>query len=80
MNMSVCLKFEMMADREYVSVLKCTYKKYKNKNTLEYMQNFQPAFIEGTSNVHTSTYKDHAFTKMYKCAIHVHLIKKLMGG
>ena len=38
---------------------------------LESMRNFQPAFIEGTSNVCTSTYKDHALTEMHKHAIHL---------
>ena len=70
LNMSLWLKFEMMADREHVSVLKCSVcGKYKDK--LESMRNFQPAFIKGTSNVRTSTYKDHAFTEMHKRAIHL---------
>ena len=30
------------------------------------MRNYRPAFIEGTSNVRTSTFKDHADTDMHK--------------
>lgn len=68
--MSLWLKLEMMADHEHVSMLKCSIcGKYKDK--LESIRNFQPAFIEGTSIVRTSTYKDHALTEMHKRAIHL---------
>ena len=33
------------------------------------MWNYRPVFIEGASNVRTSTFKDHADTDMYKYAM-----------
>ena len=42
------------------------------------MQNYRPAFIEGTSNVHTSAFKDHTNTNMHKYA--VVLFKKVQSS
>ena len=62
LNTSVWLKFETAAgDRERVATLKyavCS----RFRERLQPMRNYRPAFIEGTSNVRTSTFKDHADT------------------
>ena len=46
------------------AMLKCAVcTQFKEK--LESMRNFRPAFIEGTSNVRTSTFKEHATNDMH---------------
>jgi len=55
-------------DREHVSMLKCNVcSKYKDK--LCSMRNYRPAFVEGTTNVRASTFKDHAATDMHRRAM-----------
>ena len=66
MNTASWLKFETAPppDRDRVAVLKCAVcTQFKEK--LESMRNFRPAFIEGTSNVCTSTFKEHATSDMH---------------
>ena len=66
MNTASRLKFETAPppDRDCVAVLKCAVcTQFKEK--LESMRNFKPAFIEGTSNVRTSTFKEHATSHMH---------------
>ena len=63
MNTATWLKFEM-ADRDHVAVLKCVVCSQFNAK-LESMRNYRPAFIDGTSNVRTSTFKEHAYTDMH---------------
>ena len=63
LNTSVWLKYEL-ADRDHVVALKCAVcSQFKAK--LESMRNYRSAFIEGTSNVRTSTFKEHATTDMH---------------
>ena len=68
MNTASWLQFETAPppDRDRVAVLKCAVcTQFKEK--LESMRNFKPAFIEGTSNVLTSTFKEHATSDMQLC-------------
>ena len=69
LNTSVWLKFEMAADnRDHVATLKCAVCS-RFRERLQTMRNYRPAFIDGTSNVRTSTFKDHADTGMRKYAM-----------
>ena len=62
------LRFEMSSDREHVTVLKCDVcSRFKDK--LVSMRNFRPAFIDGTTNIRASTFKDHAETAMHHQAM-----------
>ena len=62
LNTSVWLKFE--GDRNHVFSLKCgVCSQFKDK--LISMCNYRPAFIEGTTNVRTTAFKDHAATDMH---------------
>ena len=62
MNTSTWLKFKM-AERDHVAVLKCAICQFKAK--LESMRNHRPAFIDSTSNVRMSTFKEHASINMH---------------
>ena len=67
LNTSVWLKFDM-ADRDHVLSLRCDVcSQFKEK--LFSMRNFRPAFIEETTNVRTSTFKEHAATDMHARAM-----------
>ena len=69
LNTSVWLKFETAADdRDHVATLKCAVCSWFRERP-QPMRNYRPAFIEGTSDVHTSTFKDHADTDMHKYAM-----------
>ena len=58
------MRFETLSDREHVTVLKCDVcSRFKDK--LVSMQNFRPAFIDGTTNIQASTFKDHVATTMH---------------
>ena len=58
----------MSSDREHVTVLKCDVcSRFKDK--LVSMRNFRPAFIDGTTNIRASTFKDHAETAMHRQAM-----------
>ena len=64
LNTTVWLKFNM-ADRDHVASLRCAVcTQFKDK--LVSMCNLRPAFIEGTTNVRTSTFKEHAATSMHE--------------
>ena len=77
LNTSVWLKFEV-SDRDHVSLLKCAVcSQFQHK--LESIRNFRPAFIQGTSNVRTSTFKEHAATEMHARAM-VFIYKKQGAG
>ena len=66
LNTSVWLKFETAADDcDRVVTLKCTVCS-RFRERLQPMRNYRPGFIEGMSNVRTSTFKDHADTDMHK--------------
>ena len=69
LNTSVWLKFKTAADnRDRVATLKCAVCS-RLRERPQPMRNYRPAFIEGTSNVRTSTFKDHADTDMHKYAM-----------
>ena len=67
LNTSVWLKFDM-ADRDHVLALRCDVCS-QFKERLQSMRNFRPAFIEGTTNVRTTTFKEHAATDMHARAM-----------
>ena len=67
LNTIVWLKFNM-ADRDHVASLRCAVcTQFKDKLVL--MRNFRPAFIGGTTNVQTSTFREHAATGMHERAM-----------
>ncbi len=67
LNTSVWLKFDM-TDRDHVASLRCEVcSQFKDK--LVSMRNFRPAFIDGTTNVRTTTFKEHAATDMHARAM-----------
>ena len=67
LNTTLWLKFEK-SGREHVSKLSCSIcKQFQEK--LQSMRNYRPAFIEGTTNVKSSTFKEHAGTDMHKRAM-----------
>ena len=62
------VRFEMSSDREHVTVLKCDVcSRFKDK--LVSIRNFRPAFIDGTTNILASTFKDHTETAMHRQAM-----------
>ena len=61
LNTSVWLKFD--ADRDHVVVLKCAVcTEFRDK--LVGMRNYRSSFIDGSTNVRTSTFKEHTVTDM----------------
>ena len=63
------LEYECIdGDRYHVARLKCSVCT-KFKNQLEGMRNYNVAFIDGSSNVKTSSFRDHATTDMHKKAM-----------
>ena len=58
-------------DRYHVARLKCSVCT-RFKRQLEGMRNYNPAFIDGSTNVKTSSFKDHASTEMHKKAMNLH--------
>ena len=66
LNTSTWLVFEMDGDR--ASLLRCNIC-CKFKDRLESMRNFRLAYIEGSSNVKTSSFKEHADSEMHKRAM-----------
>ena len=67
LNTSVWLKYEL-ADRDNVVALKCAVCT-QFKTRFESMRNHHSAFIDGTTNVHTSTFKEHATSDMHTRAM-----------
>ena len=64
LNTSVWLKFDM-ADRDHVSSLRCEVcSQFKDK-----LVSMRPAFINGTMNFRTTTFKEHAATDMHAHAM-----------
>ena len=60
------LEYECIdGDRYHVARLKCSVCT-KFKNQLEGMRNYNAVFIDGSSNVKTSSFRDHAMTDMHK--------------
>ena len=67
LNTTMWLKFNM-ADQDHMASLWCAIcTQFKDK--LVSMRNFHPAFIKGTTNVRTSTFKEHAATSMHERAM-----------
>ena len=67
LNTSVWLKYEK-ADREYVTTLKCSMC-IDFKDKLVGMRNYNPAFVDGSTNLRASSFKDHAATDMHARAM-----------
>ena len=67
LNKSVWLRYEL-ADRHHVVALKCEVC-VQFRTRLESMRNYHSAFIDGTTNVRTSTFKEHARTDMHTRAM-----------
>ena len=66
LNTSVWLKFD--GDRNHMFSLKCAVcSQFKEK--LISMRNYRPAFIEGTTNIRTTAFKDHVGTNMHAHAM-----------
>ena len=66
-NTTIWLKFDSHG-HDHVNTLSCKVcRQYKDK--LLGMHTCYPAFMEGTSNVSASPFKDHAVTDIHKCAI-----------
>ena len=67
LNTSVWLRYEL-ADCDRVVALKCAVcTRFRTK--LESMHNYNLAFIDGTSNVRTFTFKEHARTEIHNRAM-----------
>ena len=67
LNTTVWLRFETDR-RDHVLSLKCAVcSQFKDKLTS--MCNYRSAFVDGTTNVRTSTFKDHAATDMHTRAM-----------
>lgn len=58
-------------DREDVATLKCSVC-IKFEKKLQSTRNYNAAFIVGSTNLRTSSFKDHAATDMHKCAMLLH--------
>ena len=63
LNMTVWLKFDSDS-HDHVNTLSCKVCS-QSKDKLIGMRNYPPAFVEGTSNVRASSFKDHAVTDMH---------------
>ncbi len=62
-NTVTWLKYEK-ADRYHVALLKCTVcKRFVDK--IRGSRNFSPAFVDGSANLCTSSFKDHAKSDMH---------------
>ena len=80
LNTSVWLKFETAAeDCHHVATLKCTVCS-RFWERLQPVKNYRLAFIEGTSNIRTSSFKDHAETDMHKQAMGFSLKRRSRAG
>ena len=58
-------------DWYHVARLKCSVCT-RFKRQLEGVRNYNPAFIDGSTNMKTSSFKDHASTEMHKKAMDLH--------
>ena len=69
LNTTVWLKFDSNS-HDHVNTLSCKVcSRYMYKDKLIGMRNYHPAFVEGTSNVRASSFKDHAVTDMHTRAM-----------
>ena len=67
LNTITWLKFKM-ADCNYVESILCAVcTQFKDK--LESMRNYRPVFLDGTTNIRTSSFKEHADTDMHAHAM-----------
>ncbi len=67
LNTVTWLKYEK-ADRYHVALLKCTVcKGFVDK--IRGSRNFSPAFVDGSTNLRTSSFKDHAKSDMHSRAM-----------
>ena len=74
LNTSTWLSYNRApGDREHACRLRCTVcTRFRDK--IKHTRNFCLAFIDGSSNFRTSSFKDHAKTEMHRIAMH-HLKK-----
>ena len=63
LNTSIWLKFER-ADCDHMLSLKCAVCSRFNDKLVS-IRNYRPAFVEGTTNIRTSSFKEHAATDMH---------------
>ena len=69
LDTTLWLKFVVVAgDREHVSKLKCSICGQFQERLIS-MRNYNSAFVEGTTNTHASSFKEHASTEMHKRAM-----------
>ena len=69
LNTTTWLKYEVIeGDHEHVLALKCAVC-IQFKERLVLCQNNNPVFINGSKNIRTSVFKDHAETEMHKRAM-----------
>ena len=69
LNTSMWLKYTII-NRLHVDALTCSIcTRFKSK--FEGMRNYNPAFIEGSRNLRTSSFKDHAASSMHVWAVTV---------
>ena len=76
LNTSTWLKYTVV-DRLHVDSLLCSVCT-QFKSNLEGMRNYNPAFIDGSKNLRTSSFKDHAGSSMHMRAMS--LFKKQQSG
>ena len=67
LNTATWLTFDKL-DREDVATLKCSVC-IKFEKKLQSTRNYNAAFIVGSTNLQTSSFKDHAATDMHKLAM-----------
>ena len=63
LNTSTWLKYTVVDRLHVVSLLCSVCTQFKSK--LEGMRNYNPAFIDGSKNLRTSSFKDHAGSSMH---------------
>ena len=63
LNAATWLTYEK-ADRRHVALLRCRICK-RFEERIKSSRSFSPAFIDGTSNLRTSSFKDHAKSDMH---------------
>ena len=69
LDTTLWLKFDVIAE-DLEHVLKLKYSVCGQfKQQLISMRNYNPAFVDGTTNTHASSFKDHAITETHKRAM-----------
>ena len=70
LDTTLWLKFDVVVavDHDHVSKLKCSICDQFEERLIS-MWNYNSAFVEGTTNTHASSFKEHASTEMHKRAM-----------